>query len=92
MVEGTRLESVRRLTPTAGSNPAPSATFMHESEITKAFNKIIQGDWNWPYDHEDAGHAKQGEARHIMLYADDHTAEFVSLNLYNAEMDQPSSP
>jgi len=32
---------------------------MHESEITKASNKIIQGDWNWPYDHEDAGHAKQ---------------------------------
>ena len=25
VVEGTRLESVRRLTPTAGSNPAPSA-------------------------------------------------------------------
>ena len=27
MDEGTRLESVRRFTPTAGSNPAPSARF-----------------------------------------------------------------
>ena len=27
MDEGTRLESVRRLTPTVGSNPTPSATF-----------------------------------------------------------------
>ena len=53
------------------------ATSMHESEITKTSNKIIQGDWNWPYDRTDAWHAKQGEARHIMLYADGHAAEFV---------------
>ena len=53
------------------------ATSMHESEITKTSNKIIQGDWNWPYDRADAWHAKQGEARHIMLYADGHAAEFV---------------
>ncbi len=52
-------------------------TSMHESEITKASNKIIQGDFNWPYDREDAWHAKQSEARHIMLYADGHAAEFV---------------
>jgi len=54
-----------------------AATSMHESEITKTSNKIIQGDWNWPYDRADAWHAKQGEARHIMLYADGHAAEFV---------------
>ena len=53
------------------------ATSMHESEITKTSNKIIQGDWNWPYDRADAWHAKQGEARHIMLYADGHAGEFV---------------
>jgi len=52
-------------------------TSMHESEITKTSNKIIQGDWNWPYDRTDTWHAKQGEARHIMLYADGHAAEFV---------------
>jgi len=53
------------------------ATSMHESEIIKTASKIIQGDWNWPYDRADAWHAKQGEARHIMLYADGHAAEFV---------------
>ncbi len=50
---------------------------MRESEISKPKNKIIQGDWNWPYDREDAWHAKDGEARHIMLYADGHASEFV---------------
>ena len=58
-------------------NDTYEATSMHESEITKTSNKIIQGDWNWPYDRADAWHAKQGEARHIMLYADGHAAEFV---------------
>ena len=52
-------------------------TSMRESEISKPKNKIIQGDWNWPYDREDAWHAKDGEARHIMLYADGHAKEFV---------------
>ncbi len=32
MDEGTRLESVRRLTPTVGSNPTPSATFPQKNE------------------------------------------------------------
>ena len=53
------------------------ATSMYESEIIKPTNKIIQGDWNWPYDGEGAWHAKEGEARHIMLYADMHVSEFV---------------
>ena len=52
-------------------------TSMRESEISKPKNKIIQGDWNWPYDREDTWHAKDGEARHIMLYADGHAREFV---------------
>ena len=54
------------------------ATSMHEQDLDGSpSNKIIQGDWNWPYDRADAWHAKQGEARHIMLYADGHAAEFV---------------
>jgi hypothetical protein len=59
--------------------PAESyeGTSLHESEIIKPTNKIIQGDWNWPFDREDAWHAKEGEARHIMLYADMHVSEFV---------------
>jgi hypothetical protein len=63
----------------AKSEPAESyeGTSMHESELIKPANKIIQGDWNWPYDLEDAWHAKEGEARHIMLYADMHVSEFV---------------
>ena len=61
------------------SKPAESyeGTSMHESELIKPANKIIQGDWNWPYDREDAWHAKEGEALHIMLYADMHVSEFV---------------
>ena len=50
---------------------------MHESELTRTDNKIIQGDWNWPYDREDTWHALEGEARHIMLYGDMHVDEFV---------------
>ena len=33
MVEGTRLESVRRQKPTAGSNPAPSASYPLDSSL-----------------------------------------------------------
>ena len=63
----------------AKNEPAASyeGTSLHESEIIKPTNKIIQGDWNWPYDRADAWHAKEGEARHIMLYADMHVSEFV---------------
>ena len=35
-------------------------------------NKIIQGDWNWPYDKEDAWHSPDGKARHVMLFGDGH--------------------
>ena len=50
---------------------------MHESDMIRTDNKIIQGDWNWPYDREDTWHAAEGEARHIMLYGDMHVEEFV---------------
>lgn len=40
-------------------------------------NKIIQGDWNWPWDSADSWHGEKGEAGHIMLYADGHAAYFV---------------
>ena len=50
---------------------------MHESEMSRTDNKIIQGDWNWPYDREDTWHAFKGEGRHIMLYGDMHVEEYV---------------
>mgnify|MGYP003979380311 FL=1 len=53
---------------------------MHESELT-AYNavdkKIIQGDWNWPYDREDAWHSTKGLAKHIMLYGDMHVEQYI---------------
>ena len=53
------------------------ATSMHESEMPRTDNKIIQGDWNWPYDKVDTWHGVEGEGRHIMLYGDMHVDEFV---------------
>lgn len=50
---------------------------LHESEMSRTDNKIIQGDWNWPYDREDTWHAQHQEGRHIMLYGDMHVEEFV---------------
>ena len=70
-------------------------TSIHKSEIKKPANKIIQGDWNWPYDREDAWHAKQGEARHIMLYADGHAAEFVfppTVKMLKWQLQPPPDP
>lgn len=52
---------------------------MHESELTQRNaidKKIIQGDWNWPYDREDAWHASEGMGDHIMLYGDMHVEKF----------------
>ncbi|MDP7012110.1 MAG: prepilin-type N-terminal cleavage/methylation domain-containing protein [Verrucomicrobiota bacterium] len=48
---------------------------MRQSDMRNPSKKIIQGDWNWPYDQIDAWHANQGLGQHIMLYADAH-AEF----------------
>ena len=46
---------------------------MHEQDIyDNVTGKIIMGDWNWPYDREDAWHGEEGLARHIMLFADGH--------------------
>lgn len=53
-------------------------TSLHEQEITKSpANKIIQGDWNWPYDREEAWHSDIGLGKHIMLYGDGHAEQFV---------------
>ena len=68
---------VKRILGEKSEKGSYEGTSMRESEITKPENKIIQGDWNWPYDREDTWHAKDGEARHIMLYADGHAREFV---------------
>ncbi len=67
-----------------GVSTEPSANYegksMHESELS-AFasidKKIIQGDWNWPYDREDAWHGTKGYGRHIMLYGDMHVDQFI---------------
>ncbi|MBT5844995.1 MAG: hypothetical protein HOH86_00190, partial [Verrucomicrobiales bacterium] len=64
------------------SEPAESyeGTSMHESELTThnaVDKKIIQGDWNWPYDREDAWHGVEGIGRHVMLYGDFHVEQFV---------------
>ena len=56
------------------------ATSMHESELTThnaVDKKIIQGDWNWPYDREDAWHGVEGNAKHIMLYGDMHVEQYI---------------
>lgn len=50
---------------------------LNEQEIYNPVNKIIQGDWNWPYDREDAWHGEEGIGRHIMLYADGHVEQFI---------------
>ncbi len=50
---------------------------LHESEMINSSNKIIQGDWNWPYDGADAWHAKKGEGGHVMLFGDGHAEYFV---------------
>ena len=51
-------------------------TSMHEQEMDNPVTKIIQGDWNWPYDREDAWHSDKGMAKHIMLYGDGHVEQF----------------
>jgi len=48
-----------------------------ESDLVNPANKILQGDWNWPYDRGDTWHAERGEPGHVMLYADGHAAYFV---------------
>ena len=47
-------------------------------EIAKSpENKIIQGDWNWPYDKDDAWHGMSGLGHHVMLFGDGHTEWFL---------------
>ena len=53
------------------------ATSMHEQEMENPVTKIIQGDWNWPYDREDAWHGEKGFAKHIMPYGDGHVEQFI---------------
>ena len=51
-------------------------TSMHEQEMDNPVTKIIQGDWNWPSDREDAWHSDKGMAKHIMLYGDGHVEQY----------------
>ncbi len=53
------------------------AASLNEQEMLNPVNKIIQGDWNWPYDREDAWHGDEGIGKHIMLYGDGHVERFV---------------
>ena len=57
---------------------------MRQSEMINPSNKIIQGDWNWPYDGASSWHAAKGdlnggagEAGHVMLYGDGHAEYFI---------------
>ncbi|MBL68128.1 MAG: hypothetical protein CMO74_06705 [Verrucomicrobiales bacterium] len=50
---------------------------MRETDMTNPSNKIIQGDWNWPFDQIDAWHAARGEGGHVMLYGDGHVEYYV---------------
>ena len=50
---------------------------LRETELSNPASKIIQGDWNWPFDREDSWHADNGEGGHVMLFADGHVAYFV---------------
>ena len=71
---------VRRVLGERNEKPnSYEATSMHESELTayaSVDKKIIQGDWNWPYDREDAWHGVKGNATHLMLYGDMHVDRF----------------
>jgi len=71
---------VKRVLGEKNTTELYAGTSMHESELT-AYNavdkKIIQGDWNWPYDREDAWHGVEGIGRHVMLYGDWHVEQFV---------------
>jgi len=54
------------------------ATSMNEAEIAvNAVNKIIQGDWNWPYDRDDMWHAAGSKRGHVMLFGDGHVEFYV---------------
>ena len=45
-------------------------------EMTRTDNKIIQGDWNWPYDRRTLGMAQRRRPSHH-VYGDMHVEEFV---------------
>ncbi len=69
---------VKRVLGEATESPDDySGRSMHEQEISNPSNKIIQGDWNWPYDQLDTWHADKGEGRHIMLYSDGHVENYL---------------
>jgi prepilin-type N-terminal cleavage/methylation domain-containing protein len=50
---------------------------MRQGEMRDPTKKIIQGDWNWPFDQGDTWHAKKGEGGHVMLYGDGHVSYYV---------------
>lgn len=57
-------------------DPYPGRS-MRQSDMNDPTKKIIQGDWNWPFDQGDTWHAKPGEAGHVMLYGDSHVEYYV---------------
>tara|TARA_B100001971_G_scaffold212387_1_gene242448 strand:+ start:639 stop:1712 length:1074 start_codon:yes stop_codon:yes gene_type:complete len=50
---------------------------MRLGEMTDPSKKIVQGDWNWPFDQGDTWHAKKGEGGHVMLYGDGSSKYYV---------------
>jgi len=61
--------------PSEGDDEPPGRS-MAQAEMRSPSNKIIQGDWNWPYDKDDTWHGEKGEGRHIMLYGDGHSENY----------------
>ena len=68
---------VKRVLGVKAEKGSYAATSMNESELVNPVNMIIQGDWNWPFDREDAWYGRNGNANHIMLYGDGHVDQFV---------------
>jgi len=54
-----------------------SGRSMRQGQMRDPVKKIIQGDWNWPFDQGDSWHAQKGEGGHVMLYGDSHVEYFV---------------
>lgn len=64
-------------TATSEKDDPPEGRSLRQAQVTSPANKIIQGDWNWPYDKADTWHGKKDEAGHVMLFADGHADYFV---------------
>ena len=98
MVEGTRLESVRGQKPTAGSNPAPSASYPLDSSLVaeggadrclpdrKEIFSVQTFDWNVPSFQPIQRHVSVGLQSHVSIESQVDPARLIVLKC------QPHSP